>query len=470
MDANGPHDDTAFPTPAPVAPPAWHTLGVPWRYAFQPRTAATLMVAASRRGFWISFGLCLLAIPCVLVWLFLWADMVTVDWSASPAATTSAPWTPSVVERSAAEVWRDWHTYGWLGWAEWTAIGVVLGALATVAFMAWLHLGTVHESGPAGPSYRRAFRAVASVSGLVVLATLVFGSIIVALDNAEDRLRGTDRTVSFDEIGPLLAVGIIATICLLPAWIGRAVRDVRQGLTPPPLPPRCEGCGYDLTHVAADGRCTECGLDVASSLTPDLRRPGCPWEDEPDPLAWLRTSYAVIVSPATFYGRLRLRTPERPALHFSLWHYAVLGIVGAVFMFFFMMAVDGAGDSELVCLLVCAFLFAAPAVGWITHRFIGAVATSWWLTHAMLPDVRWARKVIAYETAYLWIFGLYNMALFILGALTDGRFAPESVRTLCRNVFGMRPEEVLFCGNSLLCFFWLWRYRTAIRAIRWSNF
>lgn len=62
----------------------------------------------------------------------------------------------------------------------------------------------------------------------------------------------------------------------------------------------CEHCGYNLTGLALEGRCPECGHGIPESVCPQSRRP-TPWEEHPSLGTWLTTRHAVLFDRA--FGR-----------------------------------------------------------------------------------------------------------------------------------------------------------------------
>ncbi|MEE8169648.1 MAG: hypothetical protein V3T70_03790, partial [Phycisphaerae bacterium] len=97
-------------------------------------------------------------------------------------------------------------------------------------------------------------------------------------------------------------------------------------------------------------------------------------------------------------------------------------------------------------------------------------ASTVWAVRRTLPDFRWSRKVIEYETAYLWLFCAYNGTLITSFFKLDDLWSIVD-RSLFRGIFIMdvRPGLIIY-GNAALILLWLWRYRIITRAIRWSNF
>lgn len=455
-------------------------LWAPWRWILHPARAADCMIRAPRGAVLVSLAIGAVLLAGTVLAVVIWDYALDLDFSQMPlrrmprAATTptaSANWLGHPVRRhSAAEVWSDWHSRGAIGEAEAIVFGVAGLWVACVAFGAWLHLVNVHETGAVWASYKRAFRSVISCMGLLVVMTITFGLAMAAADRAQT-LRWETGVYVPPLIDPwaFMAVATPAAICLVLVWCGRAVRGA-CGVGPiPSLNPRCEGCGYDLTHIPANQRCPECGLDVTMSLTPRYWRAGCPWEDHGGFTAWLQTSLTVMVDPHRFYARLQVRTSERPSRRFAWWQYVAIGVAGTVWAHLLGRATGQHDFGEVVIVpIMCGFII--PELGWLIHRTIGAVAASWCLVRGELADSRWMRKVIAYESVYLWVIGLYNAALI---------FSFATRQLWLSGLFGKRifwvlgmPIEIaaLLFGNCVLGLIWLWRYHRAVRAVRWSNF
>ena len=446
----------AADAPAPRASTFWQALAAPW-LIFSPARAARAMAEASRPAFWSGFGLGSAALGVVLVGLFLWEDTVYRDWTEQTRRTGV---------RSITEVWSAWHAEGPIGPAELGFLLTLGLAPILTAIGAWLYLPNAHCGGSGWRSYKRAYRGVASGIGLLGILVLAVGAPIVWLarmDNLGARFA--------DEAVMTLVIATFACLAGLLYWLTRATQAVAVPEAPVDLPPRCEGCGYDLTHQSAEGRCTECGLDIASSLTPEFRRPGCRWQRKRHLYAWVVTSFDAICSPSQFYGSLRTRTPFDEAARFSRWHYPLMGVLAAVWIFFMIAMVHFRATGKEFIFFPCLMLFLIPLVGWGLHRLVGSAVISYYIVRDELPEVDWGRKVHAYETAFLWVFVLHNGIL-----VSSFFFFQDWISQLFGfGLFGsfggtpLEPLAVLF-SNGLLIIAWFWRYVTAFRNIRWSNF
>ena len=69
---------------------------------------------------------------------------------------------------------------------------------------------------------------------------------------------------------------------------------------------RCERCGYDLSVIAADGLCQECGTPVDDSR-PE-RRPGVPWQHRATFVNWLRTTVTFTMHPFRTFREVRIES------------------------------------------------------------------------------------------------------------------------------------------------------------------
>ncbi len=129
-----------------------------------------------------------------------------------------------------------------------------------------------------------------------------------------------------------------------------------------PRPPTCETCGYNLTGTPRDGRCSECGETVDSSLGEGVR-PGVGWHRGGLlPLAWTRCAVRAAVDPAAI-GR-QIQVVARQTDHRL---FLALSLIGAFLI--------GAGTFLLACYSDSPetfsrdraeyLYFGAPAVGYL---------------------------------------------------------------------------------------------------------
>ena len=94
----------------------------------------------------------------------------------------------------------------------------------------------------------------------------------------------------------------------------------------------CEGCGYVLDGLPADGNCPECGLPMERGVA--VRRPPR-WEAERAVGAgrivlFLQTTIAVIFKPTKFFRSLATRSDEGAARRFGMIHWLIASVLFAV--------------------------------------------------------------------------------------------------------------------------------------------
>jgi hypothetical protein len=215
-------------------------------------------------------------------------------------------------------------------------------------------------------------------------------------------------------------------------------------------------------------------LAIHASLAPGWRRQTTMWEEKAGRAAWTRTAFTALVLPRDFYGHARMRRADRAAARFAAWNYVLIGMAAAAWVGLAIIVANARYHAEgrhldSLCGALAYGLFAALAC-WLGHRAIGALVTTWWLIRGGLPDYRWAAKVIAYESVFLWTFcafwGLFGATLVIGEDWLSRLLGTSFIYPL-----GMPPEVAVLLGGTLaLAAVWLWRYEVAYRRIRWSNF
>jgi len=455
----------------------------PWLAIFRPGTAAQVLARGTRPAAAAACALGLLSCAAALLFAMAWHDTRVFVVVPSGPSPSSAPL--SFLEeqpRSFAQVWDEWHSGagGWFGAAEFTVVLVVVFGLVLLAVLAWLNLPLVHAAGPLGAAIERSWRV-----GVTWLGPLALGMLVCGLVGVHAKLRhfgiGASRTPEDDPAFARFRV-IAPSVVYLLLWLRRATGAV-QPQTSIALPPRCEGCGYDLTHQPADKRCTECGSEMAASLDEGRSRPRDDWHQRHWLRDWVRTLAAVIVRPSRFYRTLKLRTPDVPARRFAACNYIAIALLAAVWLLTLFAAAVCTGNADVffeasnalvsfwATVAGCYLIFGTCGC-WFGHRAVGALAFTVWLLQRELADYRWAAKVLAYETAYLWVFCTFWGVMFT-SVLAGGMWLSAWWTPGQRAVFlwGF-PLEMLavFAGTVGLFVVWLWRYRIAYRAIRWSNF
>ena len=435
-------------------------LVAPWRHLFRPDRAAGVVVFARRRDFVVAYALWLVLVSGVLIGLQLWD--ATVEWMSIKRL--------DLEYHTPLEVWRDWHDgklWGW-GRAEATLSLTVLLATVAIAGWAWLHLILVWRVGSVWHAYRTTFRAVSSVGGLPSLVLATCGAAIVL----------ARRSIYFSNLfGPDLEFKLLilaaGTLWVTVGWLNRAVGGLGSQPVQLDLPPRCEGCGYDLTHRPDDDRCPECGRPASASLTwGRLRRPS-PWVQSPSPRTWLATTWTCLVHPTVFYRALALRGPGYSERHFAAWTYGLIAAGGFAWGWAaigLMVLRAGPWPGAAAALLVLSAATLLGTLGcWFGHRLIASVVLTFWVARRAVPDGRWAAKVMTYESVFLWVFCAFWAAMLTSFALWEDWVGQVVFRRRTWLAFPVELWTTLL-GTVALAGVWLWRYHIAWRAIRWSNF
>lgn len=209
----------------------YHALRAPWLALFNPSGAAAVMVRSPLLAVIVSFALHTAILACAIVGIALWSETLNM----TSITATSRSGSLIVEFDTIQQVWHKWHRDGLVGLAEQIFIGVCLAVPALACICAWTHMPSVHKSGSAFRSFHRAFCSVAACIVILLFASLAVGALIPLSKTAP----------WFIPLG----------ICVVVWTVGRAVRGVAQNDDGPSLNPRCESCGYDLTHVARDNRC-----------------------------------------------------------------------------------------------------------------------------------------------------------------------------------------------------------------------
>jgi hypothetical protein len=447
------------------------------------------MIRPLVRARWLTFvvaGL-LSLLMWVATWIILalWTGTLVEEWSpvvaASSAPASAAFESGSYVlrERTFAETWSGWHqdaAMGWFGIAELIAVLIAAGTIVLLALAALLNLPLVHATGHVGRSYGRSFRAATSLLWPATLLTLVAGSLLVP------RILASRHVVEWPSaafVPPrvVLAISVFYSLPLLVVWLRCAAAAGRSTEPADDEPPRCEYCGYDLTHQPEERRCPECGSAIDDSLDEARSRPGSRWAAKATRRSWWADSAVLLLRPQAFYRRLKLRTPPHAEHRFAFWSYIGLSCAALVWAYAMMayVFVNYAPPSRWEFPAIVVGGIGATLTGvcgcWLGHRVLAALVFVLWIAHRGLADFRYAAKVVACESVFLWVFCGYWGVLATSFALDPLWLTRLTAYLIVYSPPRGAVENLAILGGTLvLATVWCMRYRAAYAAIRWSNY
>ncbi len=438
-------------------------LTAPWRGLIQPVQAAKDLSSASGFAFATTLVLHTLVLASAFVAFRMW--LATVD--------------PILSERdgarllSAIEVWRAWHIESNFGVAEQTLLWVSSLVIVVTVFVTWLLFPYAHMGGSLWKTYRRTFRAAVSCAGVVILIVVAHAVLFACVTHVFVVAPLVAGTMEDSLPIAVIIAALPGSVCLITWWTSRVVRLTRPPVPASDPPPRCEGCGYDLTHRPDSGRCPECAYALDDSLTPDRKRTGCRWENRRGLRAWWATTFAVLWGANRFYATLRVRTSDDDARAFARSHYVLIGCVaGCCFLLGLwpLLSVSPLVTDPVVALPI-ATLFAWPLLAWLALHINVTMVVFWWAARGSRLRLYLTRKILCYEAAYLSLISIIA-ALFFASLFKFGLWPTQLFgRDFFASAFGKRAEvAIVIASVAVACGLWQWRITIAIRAIRWSNF
>ncbi len=144
-------------------------------------------------------------------------------------------------------------------------------------------------------------------------------------------------------------------------------------VSPIARPPICEQCGYNLTGIALEGRCPECGEPAEVSLGEDAR-PGSPWQRRRTVgwwPAWWRSVVDPITKPTRFGRQLRAVSAGTDHRRFFALHVPAIFLTAWVGCILCLAAESGISaverETEIVWLV-------GPWIAFITSLFTMALS------------------------------------------------------------------------------------------------
>ncbi len=446
--------------PDEPAPSWFHVCAAPWRGVARPGLAARILLAGSMWSVALSCVLHTVLFAVTVVVLRMWFETVELVFFEKPDFRIF----------TMGEVWAIWRRDAGFGTAEQTFLIAAALAVGATVCVAWLLFPYSHMGGRLWLTYGRTLRAASGAAGLVILLTAGYG---VAYGVTLHRLLLSSPLPGANTA--MLPVAVVAGVApgvlwIVVWWIVRAVRSIRAPVPEHEQPPRCEGCGYDLTHLPERGRCPECDFALAESLTPGGKRPGCRWENGRGFVSWWKTSIGVLLHADRFYSTLRVRTPDADARLFARRHYVLIACCAAPC---FYLANHELGKHEhAVCIAAAIVAFLGwPLLAWFVLHANATLVIFWWAARGSTLRLYLTRKIVSYEAAYLSLIAV-AAAMLLASFAGCGAWITELIGAdFCRRVFHTSAESAVFvAGIAVASGLWHWRITIAIRAVRWSNF
>jgi len=375
-----------------------------------------------------------------------------------------------------APTYFDWQwadIYGWprRGW-QFTVIPipVFLWGNALVLILSLAQLPLIHVTGRIRTSIFRAWSSVISVEGGLslfvgcILCLVHFWAFLddIAINNSE--LRELCDIIQVC----CVAVGIIG-LCWLFSSLDRAGGAMLAIGENPISTVHCEDCGYNLESIAVTGRCPECGSEAAVSLDDQYFRRGVAWESTLALQDYLRSNVKLIFRPRELYYELRMRPNLTAAWQFARLNYLFAGIACAVVQLVLvrMTTLHLSVWQEAVRIFLVGFL--GLILFWVYHRLIGAVAGIVAILSGIVPDFDRVRKIWLYESAFVWVVLVVQVAGLSLLLIYPRWFSDTVVFYMPAFV---RDDLVSLMAGAFifLSLLALYRYYQAIKITRWSNF
>lgn len=300
---------------APAAIPSFlEVLLAPVHGIFDPMAAARTLTSAPPRAYWTTFiflcavyALAIALIPIIEV-------MLETDSSV-----------PDVIS-----AWRTVNHNTQFSTVEFSFAAGLFVLPILVAMSTWFMLTRTLRNEPVLAAAGRMLRAQTSNALLCLIIGGLYFALAVFITGRHNHWLTLFISIYVPSEPFTAVIGLY-----LGVWLARRVEIaatvVENDGVRAALAPRCEGCGYDLSHSPADGICTECGQEVDRSLTPGIRRSGCDWENDPQrtAAAWCRTSWTIFTSPRRFYESLAADTELSAARRFAALHLRYIGLIAA---------------------------------------------------------------------------------------------------------------------------------------------
>lgn len=271
----------------------------------------------------------------------------------------------------------------------------------------------------------------------------------------------------------IVALGLVGTgwwlVALLVAvGIKRDVASIERS-------PHCLKCGYDLSHMAMESRCPECGQPLAHSLGPDAQ-PGAPWESRATlgaMRAWLRT-WRLLGRDVDSFGRaLQLRSHCTNYRSYFACHLPIVLLIGMFGMIFGIGQGEGIGrlSEDIPGTLLIGGLFGSLCViGTTVVTCASASLVGWFLSLRARRNVLPASmQTSAYGVVYLTAWAILG------GVLINGAFHMymSGLYRIAEDLTGIHHDALFFFSclipNAVCGLTYLWLVAKGTNAARFAN-
>jgi hypothetical protein len=313
------------------------------------------------------------------------------------------------------------------------------------------------------------FRACAASAGLFVLSVGAIGFSLVWLDRYLYLRAGYVDDFVYRFAWFLALLGLVAFWLF---WLDRATWSAGAACAAPVIGPRCEGCGYDLTHLPEAGVCSECGGAIEPMLRPDGVRSGVRWQHRQQPESFLDATTALLMDRARFYRTVWVRPPLTAARRFALIQLSLMGALAGVWIFIMFVAMVPSGPEMALLLIPLAVSLLTPILGYCLLRLAAAMAFSWSALRRQLEDGAWSLPVVYYESTFLWVFCAANGAYATSFFVAQTNWVSQMFGGMHMGFLYGVPLELVFLVvyNLALIGWWVRRFLVNFADIRWNNF
>jgi hypothetical protein len=250
-----------------------------------------------------------------------------------------------------------------------------------VLFMPW---GAKDE--PLRKSFQNSLRQTWLHTVHFLPAIAIVGGLVLWFHVVKQRLGSAPSEV-------VIAAAVVVTLAWVLFALARAIAAPRCG-QPPQRPPMCTNCGYNLTTIARDSRCPECGVLAAESLDFSSQA-GTPWE-RCDRLAaiaraWKESAATAIFAPDRLGRSIRMAQPSAHRSFLAL-HLPCVFFIGVASLLIHVarfedvdwMTKEAVAVGCVVTVFSIGCVAASFAVVNLAALLIGLIE-SWWTKRNMLP-------------------------------------------------------------------------------------